>query len=105
MPSNLSEPHRHPTRSHEADLNIRIGIATGPVAAGVIGQAKFAYDVWGDTVNLAARLESHGEVGRIQISSETRDKLGDDFTFEPRGEIEIKGVGTTQTWFLTGPAG
>lgn len=84
------------------DLNIRIGIATGPVAAGVIGQAKFAYDVWGDTVNLAARLESHGKVGRIQISSETRAKLGDAFTCEDRGEIDIKGVGMTRTWFLTG---
>ncbi|MCP5080150.1 MAG: adenylate/guanylate cyclase domain-containing protein [Alphaproteobacteria bacterium] len=56
-------------------LNIRVGIATGPVAAGVIGQAKFAYDVWGDTVNLAARLESAGEVGRIHVSNETRTVL------------------------------
>ena len=86
------------------DLNIRIGIATGPVAAGVIGQAKFAYDVWGDTVNLAARLESHGQADRIQISSETRKKLGGAFTCEDRGEIDIKGVGMTRTWFLTGTA-
>ncbi|MEM7428525.1 MAG: adenylate/guanylate cyclase domain-containing protein [Pseudomonadota bacterium] len=89
-------------RARDADLNIRIGIATGPVAAGVIGQAKFAYDVWGDTVNLAARLESHGEAGRIHVSGQTRDRLDGVFDFEKRPEIDIKGVGSTQTWFLTG---
>ncbi len=91
-------------RTHRANLNIRIGIATGPVAAGVIGQAKFAYDVWGDTVNLAARLESYGAVGRIHISSETREALGNKFELEKRPKIDIKGVGPTQTWFLTSPA-
>lgn len=82
------------------DLNIRVGIATGPVAAGVIGQAKFAYDVWGDTVNLAARLESASEAGRIHVSDATRTVLEGAFTFEKRAEIDIKGIGKTQTWFL-----
>ncbi len=88
--------------SQGVDLNIRVGIATGPVAAGVIGQAKFAYDVWGDTVNLAARLESTGEAGRIHVSDETRAALAEHFSFEKRTEIDIKGIGKTQSWYLVG---
>jgi adenylate cyclase len=80
-------------------IRIRIGISSGPVMAGVIGTRKFSYDVWGDAVNLAARLESSGEPERIQVSAETRHALTS-FDCEPRGAIEIKGVGPLETWFL-----
>ncbi|MFZ5722798.1 MAG: adenylate/guanylate cyclase domain-containing protein [Pseudomonadota bacterium] len=83
-------------------LNLRVGIHSGEVIAGVIGAMRFSYDVWGDTVNTASRMESHGEPGRIQISSETKEKLGDDFTCEPRGPVYIKGKGEMETWWLTG---
>jgi len=83
-------------------LNIRIGIASGPLVAGVVGTHKFAYDVWGDTVNVAARMESHGEPGMIHLSDETRQALGKDYQATDRGEIEIKGKGKMRTWFLEG---
>lgn len=82
---------------------IRIGIASGPVVAGVVGTRKFAYDVWGDTVNLAARMESQGTVGRIQITDETRRLLDGRYRFEERGTIEVRGRGPLRTWFLLGP--
>ena len=89
-------------RSEEAgdELSLRIGIHSGPAVAGVIGDRKFAYDVWGDTVNTASRMESHAEPGRIQVSDATRQLLGERFELEPRGEIEIKGKGAMKTWFL-----
>jgi class 3 adenylate cyclase len=68
--------------------------------AGVIGADKFSYDVWGETVNLASRLESHGLPGEIQVSDAVREALGDAFVFEPRGAIEVKGVGQLETWLL-----
>ncbi len=84
-------------------LEIRIGIHTGPVVAGVIGRRKFIYDIWGDTVNTASRLESHGLPGRIQISQETYNRLGNDYyLFEDRGEIELKGKGPMKAWLLVG---
>ena len=70
--------------------------------AGVIGTDKFSYDVWGETVNLASRLESHGLPGEIQVSAAVRAALGDGFVCEPRGEIEVKGVGRIETWLLKG---
>ena len=88
------------SQTHDVDLRIRIGIASGPVMAGVIGADKFSYDVWGETVNLAARLESHGLPGEIQVSAEVHDALGDGFLMSERGPVPIKGVGTRQTWFL-----
>jgi adenylate cyclase len=80
-------------------IRMRIGIASGPVMAGIIGSRKFSYDVWGDAVNLAARLESSGEPERVQLSAEARGALTS-FDCESRGEIEIKGLGPLETWFL-----
>ena len=81
-------------------LQARIGVHSGPIVAGVIGTHKFAYDVWGDTVNTASRMESHSVPGRIQISAATRALLDDRFDFEARGSIEVKGKGMMETFFL-----
>ena len=86
----------------EQSFNIRIGINTGPVIAGVIGTKKFIYDLWGDTVNTASRMEYHGIPGVIQVTETTRDRLQTTFAFEPRGTIEIKGKGQMKTYILTG---
>jgi len=83
-------------------LVFRIGINSGPVVAGVVGQKKFAYDVWGDTVNLASRMESQGEPGRIQITASTYELIKDEFDCELRGEILVKGKGLMKTWFVQG---
>jgi class 3 adenylate cyclase len=81
------------------NLDVRIGMASGAVVAGVIGVAKFSYDVWGDTVNIASRMESNGLPGRIQVSEAIRDRLKDSMVFEERGKIDLKGLGLT-TCFL-----
>ncbi len=86
------------------ELRLRIGIHTGPVVAGVIGRKKFAFDIWGDTVNIASRMESHGEAGKIHCTEDFYMLLKDDFLFEARGEVEIKGRGTMQTFFMVGSA-
>lgn len=91
---------REATGPDGSPLQLRIGIHTGPVVAGVIGRQKFTYDLWGDTVNLASRLESHGMPGRIHVSSAVKDALGSDYVLEPRGTIEIKGKGPLPTFFL-----
>ena len=79
---------------------IRIGIACGSVVAGVVGTRKIFYDVWGDAVNVASRMEATGEPGRIQVSADTYEKLKEDFVLEPRGPIDIKGKGRLLTWYL-----
>ena len=81
-------------------LNVRIGVHTGSVIAGVIGAMRFSYDIWGDTVNTASRMESHGEAGRIHISQQTKERVCDDFKVELRGMIDVKGKGNMQTWWL-----
>ncbi len=83
-------------------LSLRIGVHTGPVVAGVIGRRKFAYDLWGDTVNTAARLESHGLPGEVQISEATRAALGPAWHVESRGTVELKGKGAVQAYLLRG---
>jgi class 3 adenylate cyclase len=84
-------------------LQIRIGLHTGPTVAGVIGLRKFIYDVWGDAVNTASRMESHGLPGRIQVTRETYRRLQHLFAFEERGTIDVKGLGRVMTYFLLGP--
>ncbi len=81
-------------------LQLRIGINSGPVVAGVIGRKKFLYDLWGDAVNLASRMESQGTPNRVQITAATRDLLGGEFELERRGTVEVKGKGEMETWYL-----
>jgi guanylate cyclase len=83
-------------------LELRIGINSGPVVAGVIGRKRFLYDLWGDAVNTASRMESHGTSGRIQITRATKELLDDEFICEPRGTISLKGKGETEAWYLVG---
>lgn len=90
------------SKDEDIDLKMRVGIATGPITAGVIGKAKFAYDVWSTTVNLAARLEAYGEVGRIRVSQATYQALKRDYVFEKAETETLKGVGRTYSWFLVG---
>jgi adenylate cyclase len=84
-------------------ITFRVGIHCGPVVAGVIGTRKFIYDVWGDTVNLASRMESLGIPGRVQVTHAVMERIRGSFEFESRGLIDVKGKGPTPTYLLVGP--
>jgi guanylate cyclase len=84
-------------------LSFRVGINSGPLVAGVIGRSKFQYDLWGDTVNVASRMESHGVAGQVHVTKATYELLKDDFECVCRGEVQIKGKGNMETWFVVGP--
>ena len=89
------------TKTKKQIYEIRIGINTGPIVAGVIGSKKFAYDVWGDTVNIASRLETACDPGKINISAATYEKVKDKFTCVYRGKIDIKGKKGIDMYFVT----
>jgi adenylate cyclase len=91
----LKDPHGHP-------VTLRIGLATGPVVAGVVGSRRFFYDVWGDAVNVASRMESTDSVGRIQVPDAVYHRLKDHFVLQERGRIAVKGKGIMRTWYLVG---
>jgi adenylate cyclase len=98
----MSEVVRGLKDSQGEPLPLRIGLARGPVVAGVVGSRRFFYDVWGDAVNVASRMESTDSVGRIQVPEDVYLRLKDDFVLQERGEIEIKGKGCMRTWYLIG---
>ena len=90
-------------RANGTELQMRVGIHTGPVVAGVIGKIKFTYDLWGDTVNVASRMESSGQPDRIHLSEQTAEQLQGRYLLEDRGFVECKGLGAVKTFFLNGP--
>jgi class 3 adenylate cyclase len=92
------------SRNDGKPFQLRLGIHCGPVVAGVIGTKKFAYDLWGETVNIASRMESQGVPNAIQVTQDVYERLRDSYLFQPRGEITIKGKGHMKTYLLTGRA-
>ena len=102
MALDMLEVLNHFNRRNSLTLDIRIGINSGPVVAGIIGTRKFAYDLWGDTVNVASRMESHSQPGMIQVSENTRALLADKFILEERGKIDVKSRGFMATYRLVG---
>ena len=93
------------TDSRGRAVPLRIGLASGPLVAGVVGSQRFFYDVWGDTVNVASRMESTAAVGRIQVPQLVYQRLTDRFVFEERGDVDVKGKGIMRTWYLVGRNG
>ena len=87
---------------HKTPISMRIGVHVGEVVAGVIGRTKFAYDLWGAAVNMASRMETHGEAGKIHVTESFANAMKDDYVFEERGEVAIKGMGNVRTYFLVG---
>jgi class 3 adenylate cyclase len=85
---------------HRVPMTVRIGINSGPAVAGVIGKSKFIYDLWGDTVNVASRMESSGVPDAIQVTASVREALDGEFAWEPRGPVEVKGKGNVEAWLL-----
>ena len=98
----MQESMKQLTDREGKEFQIRVGLHTGPLVAGVIGKMKFAYDVWGDTVNIASRMESHGAPGEIHVSSSVYQRLNNGYKFKKRGDIEIKGKGKMLTYWLHG---
>jgi guanylate cyclase len=103
MALDMLEAMRADGRVGHLGLELRVGINSGPVVAGVIGRKRFLYDLWGDAVNTASRMESHGAPGRIQITRATYELLADEFECEPQGTITVKGKGEIETWYLIRP--
>ncbi|MDQ3407904.1 MAG: hypothetical protein M3472_07125, partial [Chloroflexota bacterium] len=93
----------HPAGDRRPPLDLRVGMHSGPVIGGVLGRQRPVFDLWGDTVNIASRMESQGVPGRIQISRTTHELLGGDYDCEARGVLEVRGRGRLETWFLLGP--
>lgn len=98
MPLHLTIPQDSVGGPGQRELTIRTD--SGPVVAGAIGERKFQYDLWGDAVNTASRMESHGEPGRIHLSPATRDLVKDRIRCSPRGPMSVKGKGMMETWFV-----
>ena len=102
MALRMLEATRQYSEEKRMKLELRIGLNSGPVVAGVIGVTKFIYDLWGDTVNLASRMESTGVPGQIQVTRSVYEQLKDRFELESRGIVQVKGKGEMETWLLQG---
>ena len=102
MALDMLEAMRSSDQVGHLGLELRIGINAGPVVAGVIGRKRFLYDLWGDAVNTASRMESQGAPGRIQITRATYDLISDEFECEPQGTIRVKGKGEMEVWHVLG---
>ncbi len=102
MALDMIEVTKRISKTHDVSIEIRIGIASGPVLAGVIGAKRLIYDVWGETVNLASRLENHSQPQGILVSELTYVRLRDGYDLAPHGSIDVKGYGVVQAWLLKG---
>jgi class 3 adenylate cyclase len=102
MAIRMIEISREYSNERGISLHLRVGLNSGPVVAGIIGSRKFIYDLWGDTVNLASRMESHGLPDTIQVTRPVFEKMRKQYNFEERGSIDVKGKGATDTWIFRG---